>query len=349
MNDLYDYASTDLQVVEVGSHEVIVDLGDVRATIGQAIKSEGAIGRVHSFTGSRKARVQVFDTSQWTVGAKVEVLGFPAKLSPLKARSEVRELEWAEHGAALDSRIPGFMEIDPNRGAISLGVAEVDEAVPLVQGGVNLIFDETSDSQIWNALWRRSGNVHRIVAGESLEADVQVVGQDAYERWFAIRAAVAQTAASRDAGKDIALGFELPILEIQHESGPVMEGKPLSRALDDLLESVVSTKSGKVTVFIRVPLKGMGSAFYAESLSFCDADTRLWVAPDGTVDITRSHSKLGDGSQVLALLNRAELARERRSLLGDIELTDEERTTIARADELDFSLATLLDSQHPEN
>jgi hypothetical protein len=51
----------------------------------------------------------------------------------------------------------------------------------------------------------------------------------------------------------------------------------------------------------------------------------------------------------LALLNRAELARERRSLLGDIELTDEERTTIARADELDFSLATLLDSQHPEN
>ena len=349
MNDLHEYRSTDLQVVEVSEHEILVDLGDVRATIGQAIKSGNQIGRVHSVTGSRKVRVQAFDTSHWEVGAEVEVLGFPAKLSPLKSRSEFKELEWAEHGAVLDPRIPGFMEIDPNRGTISLGVAEVDEAVPLVQGGVNLIFDETSDGQVWNALWRRSGNVYRIVAGEGLEADVQVVGGDAYERWFAIRAAIAQTAASRDAGKGIALGFELPIQEIQHDSGPVMEGKPLSRALDDLLESVVSTKSGQITVFIRVPLKGMGSASYAESLSFCDADARLWITADGVVDITRSHSKLGDASQVLALLNRAELARERRNLLGDIELTEEERTTIARADELDFSLATLLDSRYPEN
>lgn len=349
MNDLHEYRSTDLQVVEVSEHEILVDLGDVRATIGQAIKSGNQIGRVHSVTGSRKVRVQAFDTSHWEVGAKVEVLGFPAKLSLLKARCEFKELEWAEHGAALDPRIPGFMEIDPNRDAISLGIAEVDEAVPLVRGGVNLIFDETSDSQLWRALWGLAGNVPRIVAGEGLEADFQVVGRDSYEMWFAIRAAIAQAAASRDEGKDVVVGFELPTQATQHESGPVVEGKPLSRALDDLLESVVSTKSGKVTVFIRVPLKGMGAAFYAESLSFCDADTRVWITPDGAVDIMRSHSKWGDASRVLALLNRAEIARERRNLLGDIELTDEEHTAIARADELDFSLATLLDSQHPEN
>jgi len=348
LNEIKEHESTDLRVLKILGHEIEMDLGDYRAKIGEAVRIREIMARIVSLPGRRKAIAQAFTTSDIAEGDEIEPLGRPALLDHFDGKHDVRTLKWVtDGGIPWIPTPPPFMSIDASRERVPSGSSVLDRAYPLVRGGVHLVLDTDPNGEIFRSLARRLSAGKVIVANSSVPGSCSIDGEDGFEKWMAIRVGVAQVGATEGESTFI---FEVPVATTQRQEGEFFDGNApdLNSALDQITELLVSTKTSRKTVLIRVPIWNTHASSYAETLNLGDADT-CWFIDSDRIDLRKSSSKHGDATEFLSALDRAERAETRRNLLGDEELDDAERREIEQASQLVVSIAHLLDVVSPEN
>lgn len=347
MNEIEEHESTDLRVIGIRGHEMEVDLGDHRVKVGEAIRVGDILARVVGIPGQRKAVAQIFGTSSISLGDRVELLGRPALMERLQGAHEVRELNWVvDDGVVWSPTPPPFMSIDASREKVASGSAVLDRAYPLMRGGVHMVLDSDPQGGVFRALAERLSAGHVITANLSFPSQCSIEGVDDFEKWMAIRAGVAQVCGI---GGESTFLFEVPVSTTQRREHVFGEEAPnLSSALNQITEPLVSTKTSRKTVLIRVPIWGTDASSYVETLNIGDVDTCWFVSEDG-INLRKSTSRHGDPSEILSILERAERAESKRSLLGEEELEGHEIRDIAEASQLVVSMTHLLDVASPEH
>ena len=348
MNEIKDHISTDLRVLKSLGHEIEVDLGDYRAKVGEAIQIGDVLARVVGLPGHRKAIAQVFENSVIATGARIEPLRQPALLEKLNGEHRVKELKWVvQDGILWTPPAPSFMEIDARREVVPSGSGVLDRAYPLVRGGVHMVLDADPDGDVFRALAQRLSSGRVVVANMSFPSECSISGDDDFEKWMAIRVGAAQVSSTQG---DATFIFEVPVSTTRRLEGqPLDEIAPdLNLALDQITAGLVSTKTRRRTVMIRVPIWGSDASSYVETLNLGEADT-CWFVDGGGVDLMRSTSKHGDATEILSSLDRAGRAASRRELFGEEELSADEWRDIDNASKLVVSIAHLLDVASPEH
>jgi len=373
MDDLESYEPQSDEVLDVEAGWVTVYLEEKRPAFGEAIAVELGGGdttyvAAHERLGGREVRAQRLGGADIEVGAPVRATGRPAGFFPAENGSIdvtstrfVPEPDDPEGWVAFEFTSPDFPELRGELTSLETGYERLDPIAPVAEGGTNLLVD-TSGSR------RAVDHLNRAVHDElgSVDAIRAPVCPDEEEpEWLthpircephsgghvaAIRLGVALAADRRDDGIDSFVSLDLPAPGRTRASDERRATEPGYGQLIDLLGSgLASTRDTAITAVVRLPVPERDSdlAPIIETLDLGGVDAQIVVdgsgrfAPDrSTSDAARPDEVRRRAEQVLETLRRAERAREKRDLLGERELSRDERDAIERADTLRTDLTS---------
>lgn len=353
MNEIDAYKSSDNTVVAVRSPLLEVDMGSQRLRPNELILVHNTPGRVVEMSGQRKALVQFFKCPDVAVGTAIERTGVEAKVPLLEGHHQVSGLRFGSEGVLLECPRPAFMQIRPLTEKISLGNPVIDSACPAIFGGVHVFLDEDPSGQAFQAIAHRLANGKVIGANTRFKGHANIEGETPYEKWMAIRVAMAQVGHARDIDQaPSTLVAEFPLISTSFDEAREWSDAPPPQStvvLNDLMDRLVSTRGAPLTVLLRIPTAGLASAAYAETLALGDADVCWVLTADRKIDLTKSTSRLGDSTQILGELHLALKAREKKRLLGEDDLDSSDLAALRRGDEIEQSVLLLLDVVDAEN
>jgi hypothetical protein len=259
---------------------------------------------------------------------------------------------------------PSFAEIDGTRRPLSTGWEPLDTLVPLVRGGLNLVVDHEPDSSLFDEFCRR--------AAESTDAEAQLSiapeprsSRDREEPWthvvvpsggdhgrfVGLRIGLAWAARLRDEGREVLTATELPTPRAPRRrpghDDPDPRTPSLGEVVDRIASTLVSTDSAPITTMLRLPIADAPEGLDAivETLDLGDVDAQVLFDDTGHLRPGRSNSDAElEGERVerrrrqLETLHRAEQLRDKRRIMGDVALTDDELEQLDRADRLEARL-----------
>jgi len=341
-DSIEDYRPSDLVVVSVEGHEVIVDSGDEEVAIGDAVRfANDMFGRVVELTGAREVVVQVFDSTGIESHGPVTFPGTAARLpEPSHGTHQLKNLAFVLEGVPFDAKASRLGAIDASRPPVETGSRTSDLLAPLVQNGVNLIINESGTSLLGSCRgWVSADIAIGVTQIDGVDIDFEV--HDAWEHLMAMRVAAAWAAWFREHGDSVTFLARLP----SPESAPAAPRESASAAtlaqwVNEMGEILVSTQTSITSIF-EVDVSNRGIAAIAETMDFGEVDAQWFIDADGNFDPTRSTSRAelrdderAERDDVLAKIRLAAKARERAAIFGEIELSDEERDAIDFADQL---------------
>ncbi len=260
----------------------------------------------------------------------------------------------------VDWTSPEFTALAANLPPIETGWESVDTLAPLTRGGLNLAIDRTDRPHSFRHLVER---VHRdleqaetiwLLDSPSDEAPdwAEIVVEPAAgprSGMFALRTTVALAADRRDRGRETLVVASLPGVGRTVASEDDISTTPgYGELVDRIGSGLASTDQTHITTLLRLPIPTHQAdlAPVVETLDLGDVETQLFIDEDARFSPRRSASDatLDDAHRerragARKTLRRADEARERAELLGERELTDEQRRALEREDELRESLA----------
>ena len=251
-------------------------------------------------------------------------------------------------------RDPDFDELRGEYPAVDIGVEGIDAVAPIAAGGVNLLVD-LSDGRLDFA-----GLAARVADAEPGEETIWIgARRDAAPDWadevvvppggsasrvVALRVATALAAHRRDAGRNSLVVGRLPAVSRTVASEDEVATEPGYGQLVDLLGSgLVSTQSAAITTLLHLPVsrQQQGVAPIVETLELGDVETQILVddmgrfAPDrSTTSADLSREQRQRRRRGLRTVRLAQEAEERARLLGERELTEEQRAALEALQDL---------------
>jgi hypothetical protein len=266
---------------------------------------------------------------------------------------------------SLSLEAPDFDQLDGARPPVELGFEPVDVVAPICEKGLNLVVDATvppdedpgsfrhladrlaaglnTDTRIWIAADRHS-------SGPEWVDTVIWPAQGDFGQVLAMRVGVCLAAARREAGQNVFLVGELPAAGTRsRDDSETAAGLSMGELVDQIGSTTASTRETAITTLLRLPagqLPGLDAII--ETLDIGGADTQIFLDEDDRFQPRRSSSRadLDDVATErqktwLETLHRAEQAREKRQIWGDVELSPAERETIEKAERLVASIPPL--------
>lgn len=267
----------------------------------------------------------------------------------------------ADGDVALWPTPPDWTQLDPRREALPIGIDAVDTLAPLCRGGVNLLIDTSEDMaaspRIAQRLEKALSPRAILVATDRPKKYSSPTDDERLRRIdspsskashiASLQLVIALASRLRNAGPAMAV-IDLPRLHPSHDDGDSAStsspaDSTLSSLIDRLGRHLVSTDEGSITTLLvlRLPAEVPGLAEIVETLDLGDVDATIHIDVRGRFAPRRSTSdaELDDDlqarrRQLLQTLDRAQRARDKSALLGDVELTDADRSALERADQL---------------
>lgn len=373
MDDLESYEPQSAEVLDVEPGWVTVYLEERMPAFGEAVAVERDDGgtayvAVHQRLGGRKARAQRLGDDGIEVGDPARATGRPAGFrlaedgsADLRSTRFVPEPDDPAGWTSFEWTSPEFSEIRGAFSAVETGYEGLDAIAPVAEGGTNLVIDTSDGRSAADHLTRAVVDglrpidaVHAPVEPDSEEPD-WVTHPIRCERHSprhvaALRMAVALAADRRSRGDDLFVCVDLPTPGRTPASDERQVTEPGYGELIDLLGSgLASTRDAAITTLVRLPVPERESdlAPIIETLDLGDVDAQIVLdgsgrfAPDrSTSDADRSDDVRRRADAALETLRRAERARQKRDLLGERELSPDERDAIEQADALRTDLTT---------
>ena len=295
-----DYTPPEPSVVAVGEHRIRAFVGDASPAIGSTLVVGQVRGRIVSIVGNRRVEASVFDTSTLSVGD-------PVTCDP-------RTAHWprAVRGTTQVNALRFDLERDDvtSTAASSVspqcGVSVIDELLPIPAKGTLIVLDCGAPDNVFDRILR--------ALGEPLVAASQ-------------RAVPAAT--HRIIGTDLALPVAVSWAS-ELGAQAVLEA-PLF-ALDSLLDE---PDLGCVIVRMHV---GEGVDAIAESLDIGRSDTQVFLRSDGTVDLSRSHTRLPVTHHLAARIASLPDIRERLQIFGEDDVEPADLQYLRAVEELERGL-----------
>lgn len=353
MNEINAHRSPDNTVVSQRGPLLEVDMGSKPLRPNELVFVDDVPGRVVEMSGQRKALVQFFRCPEVALGTAFERSGVEARVPLLQGTHLVSTLRFGAEGIPLECARPGFAQIRPLDERVCVGIEIIDTACPAILGGIHVFLDEDPTGRAFEAIVNRLANGRVIGANTEIKGYANIDGDTAYEKWLAIRVAMAQVGEARDNERiPSTLVAEFPLRSTAFDENREWDDAPAPQSttvLNDLMDRLVSTREAPLTVLLRIPIAGLASVSYVETLALGDADVCWVLTADLKIDLTRSTSRLGDATQVLADLHRANKAREKKRLFGDDDLDSTDVAALRRGAEIEESVSPLLDVGDAEN
>lgn len=253
----------------------------------------------------------------------------------------------------LDWREPEFGEIAPTRPALETGYEGIDTIAPLTAGGINLLIDAGKANDALASLAERcrreldAPSTIRLgsTADDGTSAGIEIeTPRFQGGRAIALRVATALAAHRRQNRRDTLLVASLPEVTRTVGSQEDTATAPGYGEIVDLLGSgLVSTNAGRITALLhlRIPESRAGIASIVETLDLGDVEAQIFVDEDGRFDPFRSTSDANLSeeqrrrqSEALSAFRRAEAAREKRRLFGDVELDNTDHNALQTVNSL---------------
>jgi hypothetical protein len=325
-------------------------------------EAETVYGVAGEHLGGHKVRALVGPLPDWVAeGVPAEPTGRRAGFDapPLHAvdlTTETIQPEGAtDDWIPLTWQAPDFADLDGERPAVTTGWDHLDAAAPLADGGVNLLIDLSADTTVLESMADRllmgtePGSTVWAPSPEERRGDGRIdypvgrTGLTGHLEVLALRLACALSVHRRDAGDETLTLLSLPPVA----PTPSPDARPGGTAgyadlIDRIGSALASTRTARVTslLYLPVPASVDGIDAIVETLGLGDVDVQIVVDRDGrfaprrsTSDAERSPEVADRRDKILQTLHRAEQARDKARLLGEVELTDAERDALEQIDE----------------
>ena len=270
----------------------------------------------------------------------------------------------AEETIPLYPRPPRLAELIASRPALDLGLNALDALAPICRGGVNLVIDTTTDGLASRRLATRAACTltprtallctpedRQFIEDPSADQTWRICPDSSLPSQIAsLQYVISCAPLLRQSSPSMAI-VELPRLQTagnltsadRQLAEPTAPTEGLPEVVDRITRHLVSTAESSLTtlLLLHIPTEIHDLAQIIETLRLGEVDATTFIDEQGRFDPRRSTSgaELDESArrrrrEYLRILDTAHRAREKASLLGDVELTDGERAAVNRANEL---------------
>ncbi len=349
----------------------LIEIGEALAIIGP--DNQRIFAEVRRHTGNRRIEALILAAPDWLKPgllvertAKPIAVEFPTT-SDLHIQSQTLQPYEAGQNTPLHTTRPSFAELDGARPSLAIDIAPIDLLAPLAERGLNLVIDLSNNATAFHTLATRAQITRQTAAKFDIVLNVPNANDDPAESSIpnarrvlakdhpqALRIAAAWAVHMRNAGKNILFIADLPILKgrdydvtapkTDDSSAPTSS---FGEIIDLLGQTLTSTHTAAITVLLRLHLVDTaGLEDIIETMHLGDADSQLFITPDGCFEPRRSLSRAQLTStqasaqdNALAVLTRAAAAQNRADLFGEDELDDNEKGALRQVETWEVHLA----------
>ncbi len=334
-----------------------LEIGEALAIIGP--DNQRIFAEVRRYTGNRRVEAIILDAPEWLLpGLPVErtsqpvAVKFPAT-GDFHFQPETLQPYTPGQNSPLHVARPSFAQLDGHRPPLLVDIEPIDILAPLVERGLNLIIDLSTNASAFHSLATRA-QINR-QAATKFDVVLNVPNADDSQPEFripnasnifakdhpqALRIAAAWATHLRDAGKNVLFIADLPRIEGRNpesfaektddSSAPTLS---FGEIIDLLGQTLTSTHTAAITVLLRLHLVDTaGLEDIIETMHLGDADSQIFITSDSRFDPRRSLSRAQLSStqasaqdNALAILGYAAAAQDRADLFGEDELDDNEK------------------------
>lgn len=300
--DLEDYQPREPSVVGLAGHRLIAWVGDQTAAVGRALWVNGRATRIVKLLEGHRVEAVLLNPEGVEKGTAVRVgdehLNWPP---PRPGAFRLADLEFvAEERSSARSE-----QREPQ--PLFTGFEGIDEIAPLASYGTNLVFDASDGHTFERVLTAATKGPLVAVLPEDADGDAE------YRLIYATDAE----------GK---IAAEVATHWVMHLENPTL-------LVRSSLERPVIVDAGSTTTFLHL-IAHEGLDLLAETLDVGHADAQLFIRRDGSLDLARSFSRVGDNAHS-ELFARASELKDRVALFGCDELDPEEQDLLDRVQTLE--------------